>query len=70
MYYPSSFWLASLDVKSQEVKAVIDMGDKGLFFGQLQVQFVFQEVSDFLLGLFHAFYPVIAEDDKVISISD
>ena len=58
-----------LDMKSKKVKAVIDMGDKGLFFGQLQVQLVFQEIFDLLLGLFHTFYAVIAEDDKVIRIS-
>ncbi len=69
MYHPSSFGLVSLDVKSQEVKAIIDMRDEGLFFGQLQVKLVFQEVFNFLLGLFHTFYSVIAENDKIIRIS-
>lgn len=60
MYHPASFWFTSLDVKPQKVEAVIDMGDEGLFLRQLEIEFVLEKIFDPLLGLFYAFYAVIA----------
>lgn len=66
----TSFWPVSLDVKTQEVEAIIDMCDACLFIGQLQVQFVFQIIFDLLPGLFYPFYIVLTENDKIIRVSD
>jgi hypothetical protein len=38
MYHPFSFWFDSLDVESQEVNSVVNMGDFGFLLGQFQVE--------------------------------
>jgi hypothetical protein len=65
MYHPASFWFGSLDVKPKKIKTVIYVGKERLFFGQIEVEFCLEEVSNFLLGLLYSGNAVIAEHDEV-----
>ena len=38
MHYPASFGFTSLDMKSKEVKPIIEMREERLFFGQFEVE--------------------------------
>ena len=69
MDYPTSFGSSSLDVKSQEVKTFVDVGDFCLFFGQSQVKFRFKVLFDFLLGLLDSFDGVITDNDEIICVT-
>lgn len=62
---PSSFGLTTLNVKTQEREAVVDVGDHGLRRRQLQVEFMGEKVSNLLLGRLHTGHGVIADDDEV-----
>lgn len=65
MYHPTSFRFASLDMKPQKRKAIIDVRDAGLLLRQFQVQLGSEKLFDLLFGGTDLGNSGIAYDRKV-----
>jgi hypothetical protein len=65
MNHPPAFRLDSLDVKAKELKAIVHMGELCLPLREFQMQFIVQELTDFLLGLECFLLCAIGGYDKV-----
>ena len=58
-----------LDVKTQEVEPVIDVGDDSLFFRQCQVEFVLQKLLYGRFGGLDLGFGAVADDHEVVRVT-
>jgi hypothetical protein len=65
MNHPPALWLDSLDMKAKELEAIVHMGELRLPLREFQMQFIVQELTDFLLGLECFLLCTIGGYDKV-----